>query len=814
MLVMADMHPKNHTRTSKATPSNTHGRPQVLGRARVLRSTPFGRRGILVALIALTAAFGVLAVFRSRGATTVNYQSIAPSNFCPDTADYNRTKQIWAAGQYQQLKDMAGDPAGSNWGDAGGYSVPESTATAMEMALGCGDTQLISELADVYLNAAGTLQTDTLNTTASRMRWQNSTQGEQFLSSQQWFYGLTRTLTVIAATPAAQRTERMNTFVSTYRPVISGYYKCWIWIGCKESSASNFHPAISSFINEMYDNESTKLFKYGFDDRYQWPVAAVAQLYMAYKADPSTVDLTGNNYAVTEAQMVQFIKDSAKLLKQRSYPKQLTNLQGQAVIGYDFDQGFLNDYQTQYSGYEGPCFPIIEAADQAKANALAGVLSYGQTNSCQTGYYVPIPPEASSGWDFSHAWRIIPLYTSMYTVRSLAGTDFPVYSDMQKLTNQLAYAISNKDMNYPRFKNFWGGQNGWYRLNYSGRVGFGYAPWAYTTAFMENGFGLLAGFNPDLRDMTRRIRDLLTSTNATDVAKARDYYAFTRTAFDYTADSYRDYATNPNSRYWYYFLGSVPPANFTVGSAPAPTPTPTATPVPTPTPTPAPTATPVAIAVPPLGSGCRRMEAETMILSGPTASTYNPYYSASGYVENFGVAGAYIETSQSITTPGTYTMTLRYGAGAAATDRDIYIDGTKVTTLNLPQTSTFASWGTATSSAFALNSGSHTIRIQTAGGAYANLDYGDLCLVGTTVTPTPAPTPAPTPTTAPTPTPIPNPCTKSGDTNCDGKVNNIDLQAILSNYGKRTSLRSSGDLTGDGVVNIFDLSQVLQNWGR
>lgn len=93
--------------------------------------------------------------------------------------------------------------------------------------------------------------------------------------------------------------------------------------------------------------------------------------------------------------------------------------------------------------------------------------------------------------------------------------------------------------------------------------------------------------------------------------------------------------------------------------------------------------------------------------------------------------------------------------------------------------------------------------------------------VGTTPTPVPtlAPTPTPTPrpsaTPAPTPTPTPAPvCTKLGDVTCDGKVNTLDLQVILSNYGRKTATRAMGDLTGDGVVNIFDLSQVLQSWGR
>ncbi len=81
------------------------------------------------------------------------------------------------------------------------------------------------------------------------------------------------------------------------------------------------------------------------------------------------------------------------------------------------------------------------------------------------------------------------------------------------------------------------------------------------------------------------------------------------------------------------------------------------------------------------------------------------------------------------------------------------------------------------------------------------------------VTPTPVVTPTPTPRPSTTPTPTAT-CAKLGDANCDGKVNNGDLNLVLRNYGKAVTSRAQGDLTGDGIVNIFDLSQVLQNWGR
>ena len=80
-------------------------------------------------------------------------------------------------------------------------------------------------------------------------------------------------------------------------------------------------------------------------------------------------------------------------------------------------------------------------------------------------------------------------------------------------------------------------------------------------------------------------------------------------------------------------------------------------------------------------------------------------------------------------------------------------------------------------------------------------------------TPTPPP-PTPTPTPPPpTPTPTPPPPThcKSGDINCDGKINALDLGTVLGNYGKTTNV---GDSNGDGKVNALDLGAVLAAYGK
>jgi len=59
----------------------------------------------------------------------------------------------------------------------------------------------------------------------------------------------------------------------------------------------------------------------------------------------------------------------------------------------------------------------------------------------------------------------------------------------------------------------------------------------------------------------------------------------------------------------------------------------------------------------------------------------------------------------------------------------------------------------------------------------------------------------------PTPTPPSCPFASSGDFNCDGKINESDLNTLLSSW-----LTNGKDITGDGIVNESDLNKLLGNW--
>ncbi|MCJ7740630.1 metallophosphoesterase [Candidatus Microgenomates bacterium] len=71
----------------------------------------------------------------------------------------------------------------------------------------------------------------------------------------------------------------------------------------------------------------------------------------------------------------------------------------------------------------------------------------------------------------------------------------------------------------------------------------------------------------------------------------------------------------------------------------------------------------------------------------------------------------------------------------------------------------------------------------------------------------PSTTPPPEITVTPTKPPASCPLKSSGDYNCDGKINESDLNALLGKW-----MTGEKDITEDGIVNESDLNKLLGNW--
>jgi hypothetical protein len=84
-----------------------------------------------------------------------------------------------------------------------------------------------------------------------------------------------------------------------------------------------------------------------------------------------------------------------------------------------------------------------------------------------------------------------------------------------------------------------------------------------------------------------------------------------------------------------------------------------------------------------------------------------------------------------------------------------------------------------------------------------------------TSTPTPTPTPTPAPGGGGGPTTgggtVLGTSTSKGDSNNDGKVDILDFNILMINWG-RTGPNIPGDFNGDGTVDILDFNLLMVNW--
>ena len=141
-----------------------------------------------------------------------------------------------------------------------------------------------------------------------------------------------------------------------------------------------------------------------------------------------------------------------------------------------------------------------------------------------TGATFPTPvqkqPSQGGSRDVSHYYRIPILFRSLYDNRKATGNPFPQTQDIQLLVNQYLYRVFNGNFDKPLFKNFFDGNDGWYRVGYHGKT-FGYPPSIYADKRLTNrpglalgairGWGLLAPFSEDLTKLQKALLVLAAS---------------------------------------------------------------------------------------------------------------------------------------------------------------------------------------------------------------------------------------------------------------------------------------------------------------
>ena len=149
---------------------------------------------------------------------------------------------------------------------------------------------------------------------------------------------------------------------------------------------------------------------------------------------------------------------------------------GQSVSTVDFDPGaWASHEEWSYASDESPRFPVT------RPNANISV-----------------------GRDISHGYRIAWMAMTLAEHSEVAqlAADWNAVADA--LARQFGYFVVDLSTNVPKFRNYLDGSNGWYRVNYNGKMGFGYPPYGLSRTFLEMPWARLA--NRDSRLMTATLK--------------------------------------------------------------------------------------------------------------------------------------------------------------------------------------------------------------------------------------------------------------------------------------------------------------------
>lgn len=190
----------------------------------------------------------------------------------------------------------------------------------------------------------------------------------------------------------------------------------------------------------------------------------------------------------------------------------------------DLDRGYWRLFSTmRYAGYEKQEKPAV-CVPLEKGNAKLEVR---------------VPPESvpvrdDTGWDISHARRLVPALDAlernreaMKKIFGLKESQLPAKSLPSAFANTLVAVIWNGDTAKPLFSNYWSGANGWYRVAYrqrSGKCNEGNPPYFLTGAFPTGGYIAWARYNPVIGQLGKTLYKLMNDPSEENSAFIERYY--------------------------------------------------------------------------------------------------------------------------------------------------------------------------------------------------------------------------------------------------------------------------------------------------
>ena len=404
------------------------------------------------------------------------------------------------------------------------YSIGSESYNLLYYAFNKENTPLINELLQLYMQTLPYVEKRELYTiynlnekqekSSIRLKnsiyvWSNKQGAEELISSAQFLFVVSFAFNKITAIPSKKRTITMHDFIKKFSPILSSHYQRWV-IGIEERGKRR---KVASFGRRGWgckDNRGEYIYARTLKQRIEelGKKSYHGASYCNVIADPSLLIISGLGYylAGTKNQHRSYTIQNEKILEtffiksietvSQQFKKSYVKNKSIAILSFQ-DGAWYGHPDYYYSDYNGSIFP-------KKENRKS---------------------HFSVGRDVAHTSRIVYLLEMLVENKNKFKIEFPTENEMKMFTNAFFYKVFNQNFQQPLFKNYMDGSNGWFRVNYESKKGYGYPPYSIgSDGVLLGGYPRLAKYNKGLENIFQTLFKKFNSLNKKDRAFIHQFY--------------------------------------------------------------------------------------------------------------------------------------------------------------------------------------------------------------------------------------------------------------------------------------------------
>ena len=316
--------------------------------------------------------------------------------------------------------------------------------------------------------------------------WTNQENQEEVISSSQFLFVVSFAFYQISEISPNQQTETMKTFIQTFSPILSSHYRRWI-LGVQEHNNASHHKPLGSFDRRGWgckdDKENyiyARTLHQEIEELMKKPYRGAS--YCNVVADPILLIVSGLGYymgAEMNQPKLYTIKEKKRLRSSLQKGITLISQRFQVKKGKDFNKKPIKRLSFQEGEW------------------------YGHPDYDYSGYMQKKFPQKKDkyplkeiGLDVAHGDRVLYFLEMLNATKQHFSFSFPTKKEMKMFSDGFLYNVFSGDDKHPIFKNYMDGSNGWFRVNYDSREGYGYAPFSIgSIGAVQGGYPRLAKYN-------------------------------------------------------------------------------------------------------------------------------------------------------------------------------------------------------------------------------------------------------------------------------------------------------------------------------